>query len=132
MYYPAQNMFKYYDREFNLYLRSLKLCMHLLNSFLFTICKLVSEKCYFLLNFARLCVFCGSFFVICYGVCLSYCLVCSLQLCSHLLGKGCHLCSFVCDFFLCLFHFPILICQVCNLIVSIPNLCLLSYYVYIA
>ena len=32
---------------------------------------------------------------------LLYCLVCSLQPCDHLLGKGCPLCSLVCDVFLC-------------------------------
>ena len=38
---------------------------------------------------------------------LSCCLVCSLQPCAHLLGKGWPFGSPVCDDFLCFFHFPI-------------------------
>ena len=45
------------------------------------------------------------FFVI-YVLCLSYFLVCSLQTCGHLLGKGWPLGSLVCDVFLCFCHFP--------------------------
>ena len=41
-------------------------------------------------------------------LCLSCFLVCSLQPCGHLLGKGCPLCSLVCDVFLCLCHFPMM------------------------
>ena len=45
-------------------------------------------------------------FAICVS-CLSCCLVCSLQPCGHLLGKGLPLGSFVCDVFLCCCHLPI-------------------------
>ena len=38
----------------------------------------------------------------------SYCLVCSLQHCGHLLGKGWPLGSLVCYVFLCFCHFHIL------------------------
>ena len=38
---------------------------------------------------------------------LSYCLVCFLQPCGHLLGKGWPLGSLVCDVFICFCHFPI-------------------------
>ena len=38
---------------------------------------------------------------------LSYCLVCSLQPCDHLLGKGWPIGSLVCDGSLCLCHFPL-------------------------
>ena len=38
---------------------------------------------------------------------LSYCLVCFLQPCSHLLGKDWPLGSPVCNVFLCFCHFPI-------------------------
>ena len=41
-----------------------------------------------------------------YVSCLSCCLVCSLQPCGHLLGKGWPLGSLVCDVFLCFCHFP--------------------------
>ena len=45
-------------------------------------------------------------FVICV-LCLSCCLVCSLQPCGHLLEKGLPLGSLVCDvFFLCFSQFP--------------------------
>ena len=46
-----------------------------------------------------------TFFVI-YVLCLSCCLVCPLQPCCHLLGKGWPLGSLVCDVFLCYSHFP--------------------------
>ena len=41
-----------------------------------------------------------------YVTCLLCCLVCSLQPCGHLLGKGWPLGSLVCDVFLCYCHFP--------------------------
>ena len=41
-----------------------------------------------------------------YVLCLSCCLVCPLQPCGHLLGKGWPLGSLVCDVFLCYSHFP--------------------------
>ena len=66
------------------------------------------------------------FYYLCF---VSYCTVCSLQPCGHLLGKDCHLGSLVCDVFLCLCHFPILwLGQVWYWIVWIPGLCLLPYF----
>ena len=53
-------------------------------------------------------------------------LVCSLQPCGHLLAKGWPLGSLVCDVF---FTFPCgVLGQVWSLIVSIPDLCLLTYF----
>ena len=46
-------------------------------------------------------------FVICVSFFLIYCLVCSLQTCGHLLGKGWPLGSLVCDVFFCFSHFTI-------------------------
>ena len=64
-----------------------------------------------------------------YVSCLSCFLVCSLQTCGHLLEKGWPLCFLVCYVLLC---FATLSCgvlgQVCYLIVSIPDLCLLTYF----
>ena len=45
------------------------------------------------------------FFILC--LYLLYCLVCVMQPCGHLLGKGWLLGSPVCDVFLCFCHFPI-------------------------
>ena len=60
-------------------------------------------------------------------VCLSYCLVCSLQPCGHLFGEG----SLVCDVFLCFVIFPYgVLVKVWYLIGPIPDLCLLPYIVY--
>ena len=68
------------------------------------------------------------FFVI-YISCLSCFLVCSLQPCGHLLGKGWTLGYFVCDVFLCFVTFS---CgdlgQVWYFIVSVSDLCHLSYF----
>ena len=69
-------------------------------------------------------------FVVCV-LCLSlpYCLVCFLQPCGHMLGKGRPLGSLVIYVFLCFSHFPIgVLGQVWYLIVSIPDLCLLPYF----
>ena len=44
-----------------------------------------------------------------FRVCLLYCLVCSLQPCGHLLGKGWPLGSLVCDIFLCFVTFTYLV-----------------------
>ena len=41
-----------------------------------------------------------------YFSCPSCCLICSLQHCGYMLGKGWPLGSLVCDVFLCLCHFP--------------------------
>ena len=60
-------------------------------------------------------------YVICVS-CMSCCLVCSLQPCGHLLGKGSS-CAFV------TFPYDVL-GQVWYLIGSIPAICLISYYVY--
>ena len=55
-------------------------------------------------------------------------MVCSLQPCCHLLGKGRPLGSLVCDVFLCYVTFPFgVLGQVWFLIVSIPDLCLLYF-----
>ena len=64
-----------------------------------------------------------AFWYLCF---VSYCLVYSLQPCGHLLGR------FSCMwFFLCFFTFPYSVLgQVCFLIVSIPNLCLLPYFAH--
>ena len=53
--------------------------------------------------------------------------VCLYVLCGHLLGKGCTLCSRLwCLLSFC--HFPIgILGQVWYLIVSIPDLCTLTY-----
>ena len=66
-----------------------------------------------------------------YVSCLSCFLVCSLQPCGHLLGKGLPLVSLVCDVFLCFDTFPCCVLgQVWYLIVSIPDLCPLTYFDY--
>ena len=64
-----------------------------------------------------------------YFLCLSCLHVCSLQPCGHLLGKGLPLGSHVCDVLLCFVTFPYgILGQVWCLIVSILDLCLLSYF----
>ena len=64
-----------------------------------------------------------------YVSCLSCFLVCSLQPCGHLLGKGWPLGSFVCDVFCDFVTFTCSVLgQVWYLIGSIPNLCLLTYF----
>ena len=45
------------------------------------------------------------FFILCLS--LLYCLVCVMQPCGYLLGKGWLLGSPVCDVFLCICYFPI-------------------------
>ena len=61
--------------------------------------------------------------------CLSCCIVYSLQPCGHLLEKGWSHGSLICDIFLCVCHVPYgVLGQVWYLIVSIPDLCLLSYF----
>ena len=78
----------------------------------------------FLLTVPRRCFFCESFFVI-YVLCLSCFLVCSLQPCGHLL------CSLVCEVFMCFVIFQCgVLGQVWYLIVSIPDLCLLTYFLH--
>ena len=52
----------------------------------------------------RPCFFVDPFLI--YVSCLSCFLVCSLQPCGHLLGKGWPLCFLVCDVFLCFVFFP--------------------------
>ena len=62
---------------------------------------------------------------------LSCVLACSLQPCGHLLGKGLPFGSLVCDIFLCFVTIPCgVLGQVWNLIVSFPDLCLLTYFNY--
>ena len=68
------------------------------------------------------------FFVI-YVLCLSCFHVCSLWPCGHLLGKDWPLDSLVCDVLLCFVTIPYCILgKVWCLIVSIPDLCILSYF----
>ena len=60
-------------------------------------------------------------------------LVCSLQPCGHLLGKGKPLGSLVCDVLLYFVTFPCgVLGLVWHLIVSIPDLCLLTYFVMLS
>ena len=63
----------------------------------------------------------------CY-LCLSCFLVCSLQPCGHQLRKGRPLDSLFVMFYCVFDTFPCgVLDQVCYLIVSIPDLCLLTY-----
>ena len=66
-----------------------------------------------------------------YATCLSCFLVWPVQPSGHLLGKGWPLGSLVCDVFLCVFViFPFGVPgQVWYLIASIPDFCLLTYFV---
>ena len=81
----------------------------------------------FLLTVSRWCFFCGSFLL--FVSCLSCFLVCSLQPCGHLLGQGEPFGSLVCDVSCLFVTFPCdVLGQVCYLIVSNPNLCLLPYF----
>ena len=78
---------------------------------------------------------CCCFFFVIYVSCLSMScfLVCSLQPCGHLLGKGKPLGSLVCDVLLYFVTFPCgVLGLVWYLIVSIPDLCLLTYYVMLS
>ena len=64
--------------------------------------------CVSLSNFILL-TFKGGVFVdlfVIFVFCLLRCLVCPLQPCGHLLGKGWPLGSLECDVFLCFSHFP--------------------------
>ena len=73
--------------------------------------------------------FCGSFFI--YVSCLSCFLVCSLLPRGHLLGMDWRLGSLVCDVFCVFVTFPSgVLGQVWYLIVSIPDLCLLTNFYY--
>ena len=50
--------------------------------------------------------FVDQFCYLCFMSAMPCCLVCFLQPCGHLLGKDCHLGSFVCDIFFCFVTFP--------------------------
>ena len=64
-----------------------------------------------------------------YVSCLLSCLVCLLQPCGHLPGKVYSLGILVCDAFLCFVTFQCgVLGQVWYLIVSIPDLCILPYF----
>ena len=64
-----------------------------------------------------------------YVSCLSCFLVYSLQPCGHLLEKGWPLGSLVCDVFLCFVTYQCAVLgQVSYLIVSIPDIFLLTYF----
>ena len=70
-----------------------------------------------------------DFFFVIYVSCLSWCHVCLLKPCGHLLGKGSSLGRLVCDVFLCFVIFPCgVLGQVWYMIVSIHDLCLLPYF----
>ena len=80
----------------------------------------------------------GSYFVIYVSILsllwisrlsLLYCLICSMQPCDHLLGKGCPPGSLVCDVSLCFVTFPYgVLGQVWYSNVSISDLRLLLYF----
>ena len=80
-----------------------------------------------LLTVPRRYFFCGSFVLFC--GCYVFVRVCLYVLCGHLLGKGWPLGSRLwCLLWVC--HFPIgILGQVWYLIVSIPDLCTLTYFV---
>ena len=64
-----------------------------------------------------------------YVSCMSCFIVCLLRPRGHLLGKGWSLDSLLCDIFLCFFHFLFgALGQIYYLIVSIPELFLLTYF----
>ena len=59
---------------------------------------------------------------------LLYSLICSLQHCDHLLGKGLSLGTFLGDVFFCFVTFSYgVLGQMCCLILSIPDLFLVPY-----
>ena len=63
---------------------------------------------------------------------LPYCLICSMQPCGPLLGKGRPLSSLVHDVLMCFIAFLYgVLGQVWNLIVSILDLCLLPYFMFL-
>ena len=64
-----------------------------------------------------------------YVLCLSCFLVCSLQPCCHLLGKGQPLGSLVCDALVCFCYFPVW-CTGSGVVLDFidSNLCLLTYF----
>ena len=85
---------------------------------------------YFLLTIPRRCFFCGSFCYLCVCVCLSYCLVCSLQLFLATCWERGDILSLLFVMFSCVFVTFLngVLGQICYLIVSIHDLCLLPYF----
>ena len=91
-----------------------------------TLSLLKSEICSFLCIRSKGVLLCGSFVI--YVLCLSCFHICSLLPCGHLPGKGWPL---VCDDYCVFVTFPCgILGQVCNLIVSFPDLCHLAYFIY--
>ena len=81
---------------------------------------------YFTERFGR-CFFCGPFVFFLSCVCCAFVYVCLLAPCGRLLGAG--LLALVCGVSLCVCHFHIgILGQVWYLIVSIPDLCILTYF----
>ena len=74
--------------------------------------------------------FCGSFVFFCF-LCFSCFRVCSLLPCGHLLEKGWPLSSFLVMFIIFFVTFPFgILGQVWYLMVSFPDLCRLSYFLF--
>ena len=85
----------------------------------------------YLTDRSRAVLFCGSFLLfLCFVFALLYSIVCSLQPCDRLLGKGLtSWLSCVCVLFVSFVTFPYGVPgQVRYFIVSIPDLCLLHYF----
>ena len=81
----------------------------------------------FLLTVSRRCFFCGSFMLFLSWFCYAFVSVCLSMSCGHLLGKDWPLGSRLCCLIAKL-SFPIgILGQVWCLLVSIPDLCPLSY-----
>ena len=75
------------------------------------------------------CCFVDLFRYLCFVFVFAYYLVCFLQPCGHMMGKGWPLGSLECDVCLCFVTFSYCVLgQVWFLIVSIPDLCLISYF----
>ena len=93
-------------------------------------CEQIFLECTLTLSVPRRCFFFGSFLLFMLCVCRACCLICSLQPCGHLLGKGFGLLALLCVMFSC--GFVTLPCgvlgQVWYLIVLIPDLYLLPCY----
>ena len=81
------------------------LCRFMIFAFLLILLTSVNDSV--ISPFLPFCENCESFWLFVFRVCLPYCLVNSLQLCGHLLGKAWPLSSLDCDVFLCFCHFPI-------------------------
>ena len=88
--------------------------------------------CFVLIRHVCMRVIKMMFCCVIYVSCMPCFLVCSLQTCGHLLGKGWPLGSIVCDVFLYFVTFPCgVLGQMWYLIVSISDICLLPYFNYL-